>query len=95
MSYAYAFKLLVIGGDTGGKSCLVLQFTDKRFEPVHDLTIGVDFGARMISIDNKQIKLQIWDTVRPPPPPRSFSAALAIAFELTPGPVAPRFPGWK
>ena len=24
-----------------GKSCLLLQFTDKRFQPVHDLTIGV------------------------------------------------------
>jgi hypothetical protein len=23
-----------------GKSCLLLQFTDKRFQPVHDLTIG-------------------------------------------------------
>jgi GTPase SAR1 family protein len=23
---------------------------------------GVEFGARMISIDGKQIKLQIWDT---------------------------------
>ena len=46
-----------------GKSCLLLQFTDKRFQPVHDLTIGVEFGARMITIDKKQIKLQIWDTV--------------------------------
>ncbi|KAJ1633527.1 ras family-domain-containing protein [Pavlovales sp. CCMP2436] len=62
MSYAYLFKYIIIG-DTGvGKSCLLLQFTDKRFQPVHDLTIGVEFGARMISIDNKQIKLQIWDT---------------------------------
>lgn len=25
--------------------------------------IGVEFGARMITIDGKQIKLQIWDTV--------------------------------
>nr|GMD34999.1 ras-related protein rabb1c [Ipomoea batatas] len=39
-----------------------MQFTDKRFQPVHDLTIGVEFGARMITIDNKPIKLQIWDT---------------------------------
>ena len=31
-------------------------------QPVHDLTIGVEFGARMVNIDNKQIKLQIWDT---------------------------------
>ena len=66
MSYAFLFKYIIIG-DTGvGKSCLLLQFTDKRFQPVHDLTIGVEFGARMISIDNKQIKLQIWDTVGAP-----------------------------
>lgn len=62
MSYAYLFKFIIIG-DTGvGKSCLLLQFTDKRFQPVHDLTIGVEFGARMVIIDNKSIKLQIWDT---------------------------------
>merc|ERR1711908_147532 len=62
MSYAYLFKYIIIG-DTGvGKSCLLLQFTDRRFQPIHDLTIGVEFGARMITIDKKQIKLQIWDT---------------------------------
>ena len=58
MSYSYLFKYIIIG-DTGmqkmdligliligvGKSCLLLQFTDKRFQPVHDLTIGVEFGA--------------------------------------------------
>mmetsp|Transcript_15716 Transcript_15716/g.22046 ORF Transcript_15716/g.22046 Transcript_15716/m.22046 type:complete len:215 (-) Transcript_15716:214-858(-) len=62
MSYAYLFKYIIIG-DTGvGKSCLLLQFTDKRFQPVHDLTIGVEFGARMITIEKQLIKLQIWDT---------------------------------
>jgi len=62
MSYEYLFKYIIIG-DTGvGKSCLLLQFTDKRFQPVHDLTIGVEFGARNISINNKTIKLQIWET---------------------------------
>ena len=45
-----------------GKSCLLLQFTDKRFQRVHDLTIGVEFGSRMVTINNQQIKLQIWDT---------------------------------
>jgi len=40
----------------------LLQFTDKRFRQQHDLTIGVEFGARTIQIDNKNIKLQIWDT---------------------------------
>jgi len=62
MSYAYLFKYIIIGDTGAGKSCLLLQFTDHRFQPVHDLTIGVEFGARMVTIDNRQIKLQIWDT---------------------------------
>ena len=33
------------------KSCLLLQFTGKKFHPIHDLTIDVEFGARMATID--------------------------------------------
>ena len=58
----YVFKYIIIGDSGVGKSCLLLQFTDKRFEPLHDLTIGVEFGARMVPIDGKNVKLQIWDT---------------------------------
>ncbi|KAM5573004.1 ras-related protein RABB1b-like [Rosa sericea] len=62
MSYAYLFKYIIIG-DTGvGKSCLLLNFTDKRFRPEHDVTIGVEFGTRMVTIEGKPIKLNIWDT---------------------------------
>merc|ERR1712127_853951 len=62
MSYAYLFKYIIIG-DTGvGKSCLLLQFTDKRFRQQHDLTIGVEFGSRTVKINDENIKLQIWDT---------------------------------
>lgn len=35
--YEYFDNSFLIGV---GKSCLLLQFTDKRFQPVHDLTIG-------------------------------------------------------
>ncbi|GAV84447.1 LOW QUALITY PROTEIN: Ras domain-containing protein [Cephalotus follicularis] len=63
MSYDYLFKYIIIG-DTGvGKSWLLLQFTDKRFQPVHDLTIGVEFGARMVTIEARPIKLHIWDSI--------------------------------
>lgn len=42
---------------------MLLQFTDKRFQPVHDLTIGVEFGSRLLALpDSTQVKLQIWDT---------------------------------
>lgn len=55
---------LVVIGDTGvGKSCLLLQFVDRRFSSVHDLTIGVDFGSRVVELDGEKVKLQIWDTV--------------------------------
>jgi small GTP-binding protein len=40
----------------------MLYFIDKRFQPVHDLTIGVEYGTRTKEINGKQIKLQIWDT---------------------------------
>jgi len=54
---------LVVIGDTGvGKSCLLLQFVDRRFSSVHDLTIGVDFGSRIIELAGEKVKLQIWDT---------------------------------
>lgn len=54
---------MVVIGDTGvGKSCLLLQFVDRRFSSVHDLTIGVDFGSRIIEIGGEKVKLQIWDT---------------------------------
>lgn len=47
-----------------GKSCLLLQFVDKRFRQKHEVTIGVEFGARLVQLENKNIKLQVWDTVR-------------------------------
>ncbi|OMJ71770.1 hypothetical protein SteCoe_29943 [Stentor coeruleus] len=62
MSYNFLFKCIIIG-DTGvGKSCLLLQFTDNRFRNDHDLTIGVEFGAKRLTINEKIIHLQIWDT---------------------------------
>ena len=50
-----------------GKSCLLLQFIDNRYSPVHDLTIGIDFGSKICPFKKRdgsltEIKLQIWDT---------------------------------
>lgn len=55
-------RFLIVGESGVGKSCLMTQFADRRFHPVHDTTIGVEFSARMIVVDGKHIKLQIWDT---------------------------------
>ncbi|GAM21890.1 hypothetical protein SAMD00019534_050650, partial [Acytostelium subglobosum LB1] len=60
--YSHLFKYIMVGDSAVGKSNLTLQFVDKRFAPNSDFTIGVEFGSRTINIENKQIKLQIWDT---------------------------------
>ena len=46
-SYAYLFKYIIIG-DTGvGKSCLLLQFTDKRFQVSWRSLLGV-YGGKIL-----------------------------------------------
>ncbi|KAJ3449958.1 ras-related protein rab-2a [Anaeramoeba flamelloides] len=62
MSFDYLFKFIIIGDSAVGKSCLLLQFTDHRFVTTHDLTLGCEFGAQLVQIEEHKIKLQIWDT---------------------------------
>ena len=62
MSHSYEFKYIIIGDAAVGKSCLMLNFIDKRFRADHDLTIGVEFGSKMLDIQGKKVKLRIWDT---------------------------------
>ena len=45
-----------------GKSCVVQQFTEQKINEEHDVTIGVEFAAKTITIRKKILKLQIWDT---------------------------------
>ncbi|KAL0224502.1 hypothetical protein P9112_003892 [Eukaryota sp. TZLM1-RC] len=60
--FSYLFKFIIIGDSTVGKSCLLLRWTENRYQQYHDLTIGVEFGARLVNIDDVPVKLQIWDT---------------------------------
>ena len=60
--YHYLFKYILIGDANVGKSCLMMQFIENKFKTYLDPTVGVEFGAKQIKIDNKKLKLQIWDT---------------------------------
>jgi len=60
--YQYLFKFIIIGDEAVGKTCLLLQFTDKRYRTTHQVTVGVEFGSRTVEIAGKMIKLQCWDT---------------------------------
>ncbi|TIB75258.1 hypothetical protein E3Q18_03131 [Wallemia mellicola] len=56
-----AFKLLLIGNSSVGKSSLLLRFTENDFLPEEDAnaTIGVDFKVKYIQIKDKRYKLSI------------------------------------
>eukprot|EP00746_Dinoflagellata_sp_MGD_P032966 gnl/MRDRNA2_/MRDRNA2_17853_c0_seq1.p1 gnl/MRDRNA2_/MRDRNA2_17853_c0~~gnl/MRDRNA2_/MRDRNA2_17853_c0_seq1.p1 ORF type:complete len:391 (-),score=50.12 gnl/MRDRNA2_/MRDRNA2_17853_c0_seq1:131-1258(-) len=60
--YHFLFKFIIIGDEAVGKTCLLLQFTDKRYRTTHQVTVGVEFGSRTVDIQGKPIKLQCWDT---------------------------------
>eukprot|EP00762_Andalucia_godoyi_P003861 ANDGO_08560.mRNA.1 Ras-related protein Rab-14 len=62
MSYEFIFKYIIIGDLGTGKSCLLHQFTDKKFLADSPHTIGVEFGTRIVDVNAKRVKLQIWDT---------------------------------
>lgn len=61
-NYSYIFKYIIIGDMGVGKSCLLHQFTEKKFMADCPHTIGVEFGTRIIEVCSQKIKLQIWDT---------------------------------
>lgn len=54
-------------GDSGvGKTCLLVRFKDDTFLCGSFIaTVGIDFRNKIIVINNRQVKLQIYDTVSP------------------------------
>ena len=60
--YDYLFKLIIIGDTNTGKSCLLQRFADDSYTNEFISTIGVDFKVKTITINDKMIKTQIWDT---------------------------------
>ena len=60
-NYDFLFKFISVGDSGVGKSCLLLRFTSSEYHPT-ETTIGIEFGSLVIPINNKRIKLQVWDT---------------------------------
>ena len=60
--YDYLFKIILVGDSGVGKSCILLRYADDNFVDSYISTIGVDFKIRTFEIENKIVKLQIWDT---------------------------------
>jgi GTPase SAR1 family protein len=57
--FDFTFKIVMIGDSGVGKSCILLRFADDKFNDNFYATIGVDFRFKNLTVDDKQIKLQI------------------------------------
>jgi small GTP-binding protein len=55
-------KLIIIGDSGTGKSCLLHRFVEDSFCEEQTQTIGVEFGAKVVQLAGRKVKLQIWDT---------------------------------
>ena len=60
--YDYSFKMIVIGDAGVGKSCLTNRAAKDKFISNYSPTIGFEFLSFSTNIDNRIVKLQIWDT---------------------------------
>lgn len=60
--YDNLFKILTIGDSGVGKSSLLLKYVDDEFNEQYIASIGVDFKTKNIEVNEKRVKLQIWDT---------------------------------
>ncbi|KAH9908051.1 GTP-binding protein rab2 [Xylariomycetidae sp. FL2044] len=65
----YIAKLVCIGDSGCGKSSLTIRLCEGRFSPQHDVTIGVEFGSRIVPVGPPHTQ-----PAPPPPPPSTTSA---------------------
>ena len=58
----YIFKYIIIGDTSVGKSQILLRYVNDIFNEEYKNTIGVEFGAKNLNINNTLYRIQIWDT---------------------------------
>lgn len=58
----YIYKYVVIGEAGVGKTSIARQFIFNDYSNRYNTTIGVDFSCKTLSVRDKNIKIQIWDT---------------------------------
>ena len=60
--YDLSFKIIVIGDSGVGKSSLTTKAIKNYFDEFYSTTVGFEFLTQTMKIEDKYLKLQIWDT---------------------------------
>ena len=61
-NFNYLLKYIIIGDSAVGKSNILLRYIHDKFNEEFQSTIGVEFGAKNLKIEDKIYRIQIWDT---------------------------------
>jgi Ras-related protein Rab-6A len=56
------YKLIFLGDQNVGKSCILNRFMNDTFTEEYQATIGLDFQSKNVQIDNQDIHLLLYDT---------------------------------
>ena len=56
------YKLIFLGDQSVGKSCILNRFMNDTFSEKYQATIGLDFQSKNIQIDGQDIHLLLYDT---------------------------------
>ena len=56
------YKLIFLGDQGVGKSCILNRFMNGTFTEEYQATIGLDFQSKNVQIDNQDIHLLLYDT---------------------------------
>ena len=59
--YDATYKVVIFGDAGCGKTTLTQRFLTNLFKSDTKMTIGVDFEVKSMDINEKKVKLQIWD----------------------------------
>lgn len=55
-------KIVLVGESNVGKTCLVKQATTGLFEENQTATLGASYASKYITVDDREVHFQIWDT---------------------------------
>ena len=55
-------RIVLVGDECTGKSCLIKRYCEKRFVTKYLPTIGIDYGATKIFVDKREVGIHIFDT---------------------------------
>ena len=73
------YKLVFLGDQWVGKTSIITRFMYDTFDTNYQATIGIDFLSKTMYLEDRTVRMQLWDTAGQEYVPRSRSPALQMS----------------